>query len=629
MNILIIKTGALGDVLRTSFLSQGLREKYQKNNPKVYFLTDKNAAPLIENNPHIDLILPKERKEELNKLDFSLIINLEEDLELGKFANSFNTEVRGFLYKDGKIMPSESAKEWFNMSKIGKAPENDILKKKNKKTHRQIISEIAGIPDYEKYEPTIRLTDPQKNLASDFLKKHHLLRKDLIVGINTGSSGRWPKQLSIKKTVSLIDSLSRKLKAKILLFGGPEEIERNKEIMKLVKVPVIDTGCNNSLADFIGLISACNLFITTDSLGLHISLAIKRKTIVLVGPTSAAELELYGLGEKVVSKSKCACCYKSNCKSMDMINVKDISSAVEKVISQKITLVITAFKEPLVSKAIESALNQKTEYDYDIIVSAPDKETMSIAEKYAEKNKKIRIVKDPGKGKSFALNNIFSKVKSDILILTDGDVYISENSVEEIINLFLYPEVGCVSGRPVPQESKETKYGYWSNFLFNAAHRIRKKAFESDSFIECSGYLFAFRSNGIREIPLDVAEDTIIPNIMWRRGYRIGYAEKAEVYVKNPNNFKDWVKQKTRTHKAHEKIDLYVNVISTPKVKTFKTESKGVFMLLKYPKNSKEAVWTVELIYARLYTWVKYYLETKLFNRKYTDAWERVESTKN
>lgn len=294
----------------------------------------------------------------------------------------------------------------------------------------------------------------------------------------------------------------------------------------------------------------------------------------------------------------------------------------------KITLLITAFREPNINKAIEAALNQETDYKYEVIVSAPDQETLDIAKQYSKKHKNIKILKDPGKGKSFALNLALSKIKTDILILTDGDVYISKNSIDEIMNIFSSEKIGCLSGRPVPQESRDTKFGYWAHFLFDAANRIRKNAFEKYSFIECSGYLFAFRKNLIDKFPLDVSEDAIIPYIFWEKGYKIGYAEKAEVYVKNPANFKDWIKQKTRTHKAHEKLDLYADTKSTPKVKSFRTEAKGVFQLFKYPRSFWEMIWTFELIFARLYTWMKYFYDTKISKRKYTDAWERVESTK-
>lgn len=290
----------------------------------------------------------------------------------------------------------------------------------------------------------------------------------------------------------------------------------------------------------------------------------------------------------------------------------------------KTTVIITSFKEPkTIGRAIEAFQNQKTKNKFDILVSAPDKETLDAARKY-----EVETYKDPGKGKSLALNILFKKIKSDILILTDGDVYVNDKAVDEILNLFENPNIGCVTGRPVPMENRNTKYGYWANFLFDAAHKIRQKAFENKKFIECSGYLFAFRKNQVKEIPLDVAEDSIIPYFFVEKGYLIGYARAAEVYVKNVDNWADWVKQKIRTSKAHETIDKYADTQKTKRVKSFSNESKGILQLFLYPKTIKEFWWSIELAFARAYMWMRVLWDTKAKAKHYGDNWERVDSTK-
>lgn len=629
MNVLIIKIGALGDVVRTSFIAQALRDKYRDKDPKIYWITDGKAKSLFKNNPYIFNVISKEEKNSLSKKGWDLVINLEEDEENCKFASSLKTkQLIGFIYENGKIVPTSTLKEWFDMSLLGKKPENDLLKFKNKKTHRQILGEIVDVNNWMNYEPFLRLNEEQRAFASSFLRRHNLSRTDLIIGINTGAADRWPKSLPIEKTVELVNSIYEHYGAKILLFGGPNEIERNREIISKSKAPIIDTGCGNDLIEFPALISTCSLFITSDSLGLHIALALKRKTICLIGPTSPSEIDMYRLGEKIIASSDCVCCYKKECKSMHEIDVKRILEVIKNIINQKITLLITAFREPKIGKAIEAAINQKTKYEYEIIISAPDKETLDIAKRYKEKHKNIRIIKDPGKGKSYALNLIFAKLETDILILTDGDVFVSEDSVQSIMEMFLDPEIGCLTGRPVPLENKKTKYGYWANFLFEAAHNLRKKAFENNEFIECSGYLFAFRKKAIDSIPLDVAEDSIIPYVFWEKGYRIGYAEQAQVYIKNVNNWQDWLKQKTRTSKAHETLEKYADTRTTKRVKTFGNEAKGINMIFYYPKNLKEFWWTLELILARLYMWLNVFWDTKLKNKHYGDAWQRIESTK-
>jgi len=238
-------------------------------------------------------------------------------------------------------------------------------------------------------------------------------------------------------------------------------------------------------------------------------------------------------------------------------------------------------------------------------------------------------MKDPGQGKMHALNLLFEKIKSDLLILTDGDVWISKNAVDEIANLFLDPEMGCVTGRPVPIENRNTMFGYWANFLFEAAHKLRKEAFRKSDFIECSGYLFAHRQNKAVKIPLDTAEDAVIPYYFWEKGYRIGYAENAEVYVQNVSNWKDWVTQKVRTTKAHETLEKYVDTKTTPRVKTFKTESMGAYDLFNYANNLKELSWSAMLALSRFYMWILVFYNARIKKFESVDNWKRIESTRH
>lgn len=619
---LVIKIGAIGDVLRTSFIAQALKEK---TGNKIIWLTSATAVSLFINNPHVDEVVSIKEKDKLRKCSYDEVINLEEDVDICKFAEGLSyNKITGFVYDNGKVSYTPTTREVFNMSYIGPQPQNDILKIKNKKTHRQLVGEIVRV-DWEKYEPFLRLTNEQVKTKEEFIKKNSISTESLIVGINSGSADTWPKALPIGKTVELIENIYNIYNCQILLFGGPNEVERNRKICALAKVPVINTGCGNDLVDFPALISICNLVVSTDSLGLHLALALKRKVVVVIGPTSVSEIDLYGLGKKVVAKSNQVCTYSSNNDPdiMNKISLKEIMDSIKELRNQTVSLIITSFKEKTLEKAIKAAFNQKTKYKYEVIVVTPEDKGLKLAEKLG-----AIPFKDPGQGKSFALNKVFEKVKSDILIFTDGDVYINDTAVEEIINSFSTPSIGCITGRPVPVESRETKYGYWANVLFNAAHRLRREAFRDKKFIECSGYLFAFRGGKIKRIPADVAEDTYIPYFFAEKGYRIGYVDGAKVYVKNVSNFKDWMLQKVRTSKAHETLDKYVDTKTNKKVKSLSTEAKGLFKVLKEPNNLKELYWTTQLIAARGYMWAKVKIDTKLRNKHYGDEWETPQSTK-
>ncbi len=294
-----------------------------------------------------------------------------------------------------------------------------------------------------------------------------------------------------------------------------------------------------------------------------------------------------------------------------------------------LSIIITSFKEPnTIGKAIDSFLQQKTSINYELIVSAPDKETQEIVEIYAKKHKQVRLFKDPGKGKSHALNLLLPEVKGDIIMLSDGDVYVGENSIVPILDEFKDEKVGCVTGKPISSDSRKNKFGYWSHLLCNAAHRLRLKKARKNEFIECSGYLWAFKNRIIDKFPKGAAEDTIIPVLFYLKGFEVKYAPLSEVYVKFPTNFEDFLEQKNRTAKGHESLYKYVDINKVPRMKTFKNEFFGGFELFKFPKNIKECWWTFLLFPLRLYTWTSVFYQTKIKKEEYKDGWKRIESTK-
>jgi len=122
-----------------------------------------------------------------------------------------------------------------------------------------------------------------------------------------------------------------------VLLGGPEERERHQGLMASTRVPLIDSGCGNSVRHFAAIIAACGVVVAGDTLAMHLSLALERRTVVLFGPTSSAEIEMYGLGEKVVPQMDCLSCYKPKCdfmpNCMDLITTEMVGAAVERQLS--------------------------------------------------------------------------------------------------------------------------------------------------------------------------------------------------------------------------------------------------------------------------------------------------------
>lgn len=286
-----------------------------------------------------------------------------------------------------------------------------------------------------------------------------------------------------------------------------------------------------------------------------------------------------------------------------------------------IDVIITSYKEPKSTlRAVRAFLKQGPKKGFRVTVVDPFPEVEEYLKKEI-KDERFVFYPDPGEGKSYALNLLFQEIpgnKEDIFILTDGDVYVSDNAVKEIMDAFKDKEIGCVTGKPVAVDDRNTKYGYWAHLFFEGIDNVRRSLSKKERFFECSGYLFAIRKGVVLDFPMETSEDSIIPYLFWKKGHKIAYAPRAEVYVKNPDNWKDWLAQKVRNVKAHENLKKIAP--DMPRTKSLFNEIKwGSFFALSYPKNLKEFWWTIEAFVARLYLYIKSFRELK--KKSYADGW--------
>jgi len=291
-----------------------------------------------------------------------------------------------------------------------------------------------------------------------------------------------------------------------------------------------------------------------------------------------------------------------------------------------ISIIITSYKEPkTIGRAIESILSNNLPSDYEIFVTAPDKATLDVAEKYSELNPKIKLIQDEGKGKPAALNLAVSKSKGEILIFTDGDVFIDKDALFSLVTPFNNSHIGAVSGNPLSLNSRKTQLGFWAFVLTNIANERRTTALKLKKGFYCSGYLFAIRKNLFPKLPEELlSEDGFISNEVYKKHKLIGYSENAKVYIKYPTNFKDWIIQKKRSAGGYNQIKK----LTGKEMRSFKKESFGAFSLFKYASNIKEISWLLNLFLARVYLWLLIYKDINFKKKSQKEIWKRVESTK-
>jgi len=328
-DVLVIKTAALGDVLRTTSILPGLAATIP--GVRITWVTAPGAFDLVRTHPLVAEVVTVETKNaadlasvatRLSSTRWARVISLDDEEPLCALAAQLRTDrlSGATLDASGRRAYTPDVAPWFDMGLLSVHGKQraDELKISNQRSQPAIYAAMLGIP---MGRPELVLPESARAFAADFERRHELEGRWPIIGLNTGAGGRWTsKQLPPDRVIELARRLADEpptTDATFVVFGGDSEEARNAQILAgLARVGLgtraIDAGVKNSLLDFAALVGRVDLLITSDSLALHVGIALERHIVAFFAPTSAAEIELYGKGEKVVSTSPDACSYRAD-----------------------------------------------------------------------------------------------------------------------------------------------------------------------------------------------------------------------------------------------------------------------------------------------------------------------------
>jgi heptosyltransferase-2 len=328
--VLVIKLDAMGDVLRTTSLLPAIHSQHR--NAGLTWITRPESVPLLQHNPLIDEIVPygPDSVVHLQAREFDRVINMDAGkISAGLASIAHASRKDGYvLHPNGHATPTNAAADaWFHLGV------DDTLKRRGTRTYQSWMTDILGY-DGPTTGYVLRLRDTEVAKGASHLAALGVDTTRPIVGLNTGAGGRWPlKQWRVDGFMSVIDTLGAE-GVQFLLLGGPSEAARNEQIRRDARGLVFDPGSENPVRHFAALVGSCDVVVTGDTLAMHIALALERRTIVLFGPTSAPEIELYNLGEKIVPDMTCLSCYKTACdfspNCMDLIGADAVIGAVRR-----------------------------------------------------------------------------------------------------------------------------------------------------------------------------------------------------------------------------------------------------------------------------------------------------------
>jgi len=321
--ILLIKLGAIGDVIRTTPLLRRLRQEY----PGCY-ITWLTLTPAI---------LPQGQIEEILKFDyasalhlqarrFDIAINLDKEKEAAALLLNVRADSKfGYTLReyDGVPWPVNDLADHKYLTGVF-----DQLSLGNTKPYVQEIFELCGF-DFRGEEYVF---DTHDDKGYDWAS---LPPAGARIGLNTGCGDRWTTRLwSTEKWIALIQKLQTAGYAPVLL-GGEAEHPRNLELQAATGAAYLGTF---PLPQFINLMNQMQGIVTQVTMGMHISIALRKPTILMNNIFNAHEFDLYGRGQIVQPNKQCVCFYRGTCRlgtsCMEDLPAEKVFEAVQQSVPQ-------------------------------------------------------------------------------------------------------------------------------------------------------------------------------------------------------------------------------------------------------------------------------------------------------
>lgn len=322
--ILIIKLGAIGDVIRTTPLLRKLKNEFPYG--EITWLT---YTPEVVPKGWVDNILNFTLKNIiwLEQQQFDWLINLDKDNEAIALTERITaTKKSGFKMNSyGKCIsmghPYEEHK-WLT----------GIWDDLNKSNTLNYIEEIFSICGYS-FNNEEYILDIEKDSL------HQIDNSKVTIGLNTGCGARWPTRLWPEDYwIKLAELLIYKGYEPILLGGNLENF-KNRKIAQLTGAKYFKTP---SLNNFFALINQCDLVVSQVTMAMHVAIALKKNLVLMNNIFNRNEFFLYNRGIIIEPDIDCVGCFKqkfdNKCKStncMKMISVSNILNSIESQVSLK------------------------------------------------------------------------------------------------------------------------------------------------------------------------------------------------------------------------------------------------------------------------------------------------------
>jgi peptidoglycan-N-acetylglucosamine deacetylase len=217
-----------------------------------------------------------------------------------------------------------------------------------------------------------------------------------------------------------------------------------------------------------------------------------------------------------------------------------------------VSVLIPAYnEEEAIVQTVSSALASDYLYMEIVVVDDGSKDrTLELLQENFGAEARVRILHQPNRGKSVALDNALSETTSPIVVTIDADTSIAPNAISKLVRDFYDPRTGAVAGN-VKVGNRTRWLTRWQALEYITSQNLEKRAFDLLNCIPVvPGAVGAWRRQAILDTggfsSDTVAEDTDLTIAIRRAGWRISYDEEAVGWTQAPETADALVRQRFR-----------------------------------------------------------------------------------
>lgn len=164
---------------------------------------------------------------------------------------------------------------------------------------------------------------------------------------------------------------------------------------------------------------------------------------------------------------------------------------------------------------------------------------------YQEAGVKI-LDKEQREGKVKTLNRAVSQAKGEILVFSDANSFYKEDALRKLVRNFSDSKVGCVCGKLVYTDVKNSSVSRGENLYWKYENFIKTEESRLGKLLITNGSIQAVRKELYPYPDADIADDFSLPILIQRQRARIVYEPEALTFEVATQSLKEEFGQKVR-----------------------------------------------------------------------------------